>query len=415
MSNLTKQVSDYRNRNETQTTQPKSYSLALTQQQFPSKQQAILFSSTDGTKLEEYIFALGSLIGAKNILFSSRISNNRICIYLSSKNAVDKFMSEYGTITINEETLSARRLITPTERLILSNVCPTIPHQNIENELRKLGLNLVSPMSFRKIGVTNPEYSHILSFRRQIYISPPTDMEIPESLLISYDDTSYRIFLSLDGLGCFKCKSHGHIAAHCPTNNTNSSQQNILSSQLIDSHQIEMETPSIEPTLTKAATVTNDHQLEPILPTLKRQFTEILTPPEIPQNEKQYYFAKPADRSLKKSKQQNALDKSALAISTTQLLSPAKKFIESQKFVLNFEQLSDFLFNTHGVPEPVDIALSYTPDLLGLCSMLEKVYPHLEARGFKSKFTKVRRKLLNHLQIQTSEYDSDSSTDLSQV
>ncbi|XP_050509664.1 uncharacterized protein LOC126886705 [Diabrotica virgifera virgifera] len=151
----------------------KSYSTAASQQNFfPGKENAILFSAINNTPRQDYLISLGNLINPKNILFSSRLSNNRICMYLSSKQAVEDFMTNYGSIQVNGETVRARRLITPAERIVLSNVCPSIPHEVIIQELKHLGLNLVSPITFLKISASLPEYSHLKSFRRQVFISP---------------------------------------------------------------------------------------------------------------------------------------------------------------------------------------------------------------------------------------------------
>ncbi|CAH1115768.1 unnamed protein product [Psylliodes chrysocephalus] len=154
------------------------------------------------------------LIKPKNILFSSRISNQRICMYLANKSVVNTFMTNYGQIKINGQTVTARRLITPAERLVLSNGCPTIPHDLILQKLQNIGLSFVLPMVFLKINLTSPEFSHILSFRRQIYVNP-SNFNVPESIKINHEDTSYRIFLSLDNLTCFKCKKVGQKASNC--------------------------------------------------------------------------------------------------------------------------------------------------------------------------------------------------------
>nr|CAI5840201.1 unnamed protein product [Callosobruchus analis]CAI5858851.1 unnamed protein product [Callosobruchus analis] len=56
-----------------------------------------------------------------------------------------------------------------------------------------------------------------MSFRRQVYIEPNQhSTNLPESIEITHEDTSYRIFLSLDSQKCFKCSKQGHIASHCP-------------------------------------------------------------------------------------------------------------------------------------------------------------------------------------------------------
>uniref|UniRef100_A0A6P7GAT3 Uncharacterized protein LOC114335864 isoform X2 n=1 Tax=Diabrotica virgifera virgifera TaxID=50390 RepID=A0A6P7GAT3_DIAVI len=196
----------------------KSYSTAVAQQNFfPGKENAILFSAINNTPLQDYLISLSNLINPKNILFSSRLSNNRISMYLSSKQAVEDFMTNYGSIEVHGEIFRARRLITPAERIVLSNVCPSIPHEVIIQELKHLGINLVSPITFLKISVSLPEYNHIKSFRRQMFISPH-NTTIPDSILLNYDNTNNRIFISQDSMTCYICKQIGHIASNCSSN-----------------------------------------------------------------------------------------------------------------------------------------------------------------------------------------------------
>lgn len=187
-----------------------------TQAMFPTREQAIILSAVDGLKLADYIIAVGNIIEPKNITFASRISNNRICIYLSNTQLVEQFVTENSTITVQDKLINVRKLVTPARRIIISNVCPTIPHTIISNVLRGIGLKLVSSVSFMRAGIPGGEYSHILSFRRQVYIQPEEVLELPPSVVIKHENTSYRIFLTFDDMTCFLCKKSGHLAKDCP-------------------------------------------------------------------------------------------------------------------------------------------------------------------------------------------------------
>ena len=59
----------------------------------------------------------------------------------------------------------------------------------------------------------DPEYAYIL---RQVYIDPDDIGKIPFTFLITFEDTSYRIFTSIDSLLYFRCKQEGHLAKDCP-------------------------------------------------------------------------------------------------------------------------------------------------------------------------------------------------------
>ncbi|CAH1110637.1 unnamed protein product [Psylliodes chrysocephalus] len=133
--------------NTTNNNQSRTYSTVAAQNKFnlPSKKQAIVFSALDNTKVEEYLYAIGNKIQPQNILFISRISNNRICIYLSSEAIVEKFLNtDNGSVVVNQQIIQGRRLINANERLIISNVCLTIPHLVIEDALKRIGLSLVT-------------------------------------------------------------------------------------------------------------------------------------------------------------------------------------------------------------------------------------------------------------------------------
>ncbi|KAL3281679.1 hypothetical protein HHI36_004885 [Cryptolaemus montrouzieri] len=175
----------------------KTYSNA-TKTKYPNKDQTIIFSAIEGAQIQDYLIPLGNAIQSKNIIYLSKTTNNRVCVYLANKNLVDKFMSDYDEITVNGKILKARKLISPADRIILSNVCPTMPHEILIDELLSLSLKPVSAMTSLKTSTTLQEYSHILGFRRQIFVNPH-NIEIPESLVINYDDISYRIFLTRKG------------------------------------------------------------------------------------------------------------------------------------------------------------------------------------------------------------------------
>ncbi|KAG5890487.1 hypothetical protein JTB14_013842 [Gonioctena quinquepunctata] len=138
-------------------------------------------------------------------------------MYLSNKETVDNFTeNKNDSIIMNGKTVEARRYITPSERLVLSNVCPMIPNKIPTKELEKHVLKLLHPMAFLRTSPSVPEYSHIYSFRRQVFINLEP-RSIPDCLVVNFDDTSYRIFLPKDNLICFSYKKQGHTAAHCKT------------------------------------------------------------------------------------------------------------------------------------------------------------------------------------------------------
>jgi hypothetical protein len=137
----------------------------------PNRQQAIVFNSIDGIPQKEYVLAIGKIVKPINIIFVSRISNNRFCIFLSSKQVLDNLMQHTQSIYINDHIIQIRRLINPAKRIILSNVCPSIPNRSILDTLKNIDIIPTSQINHLKAGINVEDYEHIMSFRRQMYIN----------------------------------------------------------------------------------------------------------------------------------------------------------------------------------------------------------------------------------------------------
>lgn len=172
------------------------------QSNFPKKDQAITMNATENATTKDYVLATGEIIKPINIIFASKIANNRICIYLKNEELVDELIQFHPKIKINNNNIEIRRYITPAQRIIISNLCPSIPHNTIETAMKSYGLKLVSPINFFRVGMQEEGYNHILSFRRQVYITKNADSTVPNSLLIEDAETSYRIFLTEDIIYC---------------------------------------------------------------------------------------------------------------------------------------------------------------------------------------------------------------------
>ncbi|KAA5618930.1 hypothetical protein F3H11_34425, partial [Pseudomonas aeruginosa] len=197
------------------TPKPSSYANVTSSTCFPKKDQAIILDSIDGITLKEYLVALSAITPAANIRFISRISNARICIYLDSKKTADNLIDKKVKVNIKSNALEIKPLITRNKRIVLSNVCPVIPNHIIEQKFEELRIKIMSPITFMKIGVSDPGFSHILSFRRQLFISPEDEIHLPESFQVTFEGTNYWIYTSTDALKCFSCNSLGHLAKNC--------------------------------------------------------------------------------------------------------------------------------------------------------------------------------------------------------
>ncbi|KAK2574758.1 hypothetical protein KPH14_012961, partial [Odynerus spinipes] len=149
-----------------------SYAKMVKQVQYPTKEQAIVLDSMEGFSVQDYTVAVGSLVHPSNIRYVSRISHGRVCIYLSTKELADKVTANKTTINIGPHILEIRPLISRSKRIILSNVCPIIPSNVIEEELSKLHIKPTSQITNIRAAINVPGYAHVLSFRRQMYVQP---------------------------------------------------------------------------------------------------------------------------------------------------------------------------------------------------------------------------------------------------
>lgn len=128
-----------------------------------------------------------------------------MCIFLSSKELANKLIRDNENLVVQGQNVKLRKIFNPDKRIILANVYPNIPHEIIIQALKEHSIVLTSPVSFLRAGLHIEGFTHILSFRRQMYISLEDKNKIPSSLLINFENSNYRIFLSNDELTCFLC------------------------------------------------------------------------------------------------------------------------------------------------------------------------------------------------------------------
>ena len=118
-----------------------------------SRDQAIVFNSIEGILQKQYVLAIGKVVTFKNSTFVSRISNNRFCIFLSSKQILDDLIDTHPFIVINNQELQIRRLNNPVKMIVISNVSTFINNQSILDKLKMLNITPISQISHLKAGI----------------------------------------------------------------------------------------------------------------------------------------------------------------------------------------------------------------------------------------------------------------------
>lgn len=163
------------------------------------------------------MIAFAEKVQSDQIRFASKISNERICVDLANKDFDDDLLEAHKTIKVRNQVLHVRPLIARNKRVVLSNVPPIIPHSILENKLKLLSIEIASSITFLRVGLSDPQFAHIMGFRRQLYVNPDDDSKLPDSIQMNFDKTSYWIYITSDIAGCYRCKDEGHVARDCPT------------------------------------------------------------------------------------------------------------------------------------------------------------------------------------------------------
>ncbi|CAI6347745.1 unnamed protein product [Macrosiphum euphorbiae] len=217
-----------------------NFASAVAMEKNPSREQALVFNTIDGIPQKDYVLAIGKIVSPKNITFISRISNNRFCIFLSSKQILDNLFQKTQSININDQTIPIRRLLNPAKRYIISNVCPSIPNQAITNALNGLDIFPISQISHLKAGINIEGFEHIMSSEDNYTSNTKTFLNSPTHyLVITTNESQFRIFFTDDIVTCFICKASGHTSNNCKNINATQGKNSSSSPNKPDEYAID--------------------------------------------------------------------------------------------------------------------------------------------------------------------------------
>lgn len=403
-----------------------SYSQMAQHIQFPKKEQAIVTDVIEGLHIKDYIVAIGKIVGPGNIRFASRISQGRVCLYLSTQDIVNTLVEAGTKVNIGSHVLSIRPLVSQSKRVIISNVCPIIPHSTIEAKLLEFNVKPISAITFIKAGINEAEYSHIMSFRRQMYLNPEDVKKLPSSMQIHYEGTNYWIYVSNDKLKCFLCKEEGHLAKYCTTHApealSDESEENETPTLPVEVATQPLETSTLTAQVADtAAAVTNAMETDiensqPMMPPpaagkssnpnhsggLKRHHSES-TLSNVSNSQQEKCSPHKEDTNLKNSTQTSAsktpkANKNKKQCTQEEVdlqLSSVTDFfsVNAPNYPMNFEQLSKFLQETFGSKEIPQIAEKFTTDTPGLISMLRDAQDRLTDKTLRGRISRIVRRL----------------------
>ena len=178
-----------------------------------TRNNGVAFQANEHVAIQSYINSIaGTIIPAKDIVSASRISNGRIAIYLSSKEAVTHAVQQ--GLEYEGALLELTPLVRPTTRIILSNVYPEIPNEILTDNLTSF-CKVVSDLRPIPLGFKDKRLNHIMSFRRHVQVLMKPNVILPDHINFSYNGMNYRVFLSTESMRCFNCGEFGHISRSC--------------------------------------------------------------------------------------------------------------------------------------------------------------------------------------------------------
>lgn len=375
----------------------------------PNMDQAIVLTTANEIWTEEYVYAVGDIIKPSNVIGAHKMSFDRMCIYLKSKDLANKFVEENPVIKIQNHDIQVRHLVKPAKRLIVSNVAIIIPHSIIISKLEELGFKMASPMKYLRAPLKNPEYAHVVCDRRQVYVEP-TDEEIPETECIHFGENTYRIFISDTSLICNNCKKNGHKTEKCKSNQTKPNEQETQTqymnipeekTQAQEQNQMNKTTEYLENQNgnnlknTKNDELENKHeekQMEtendsPYSPSQKRSAPsssiESINEEKIiiETSQKKGKFGRA--RSLSPKNTENWIDEQ---------MKNLKPEFDSNHFVLSFDLFKKFVEDTQKSDDVLAVARDYTDNIDDLLSMMNQLYTRAN-KTVKTKITLIIKKI----------------------
>lgn len=180
---------------------------------YPKKEQSIILNALPNIPINNYILAVANIIDPTKITYAAKMSNNRICICLKTKEDADYITNNHKSIIINNQNVIIRKYLAPAHRLIIW-IFPSIPNEFIIDLLKTKGIKPVSDMFFMSAGIKDQRLSHVKSFHRYIYISDDHPA-IPEITTITYENEPYKTYFTIEEKQCRNCNKFGHETENC--------------------------------------------------------------------------------------------------------------------------------------------------------------------------------------------------------
>lgn len=197
-----------------------SYAVAVKRRGLPTFLQTIVTDAIEGVTNDTYMDSFEKVMDIRNLMYFSKISENRVCFTLRSEEAASKLLGK--SITIQGQALEFRAFVPGQvnaqkyKRIVISNILPQIPNDIVIEQLASLGIRTRNGITNIRCSTSVDLRKHVQSHRRQFYVKEEEASKIPAKIKVRYLNTPFWIFLGTDDIKCHFCKNTGHIAKYCP-------------------------------------------------------------------------------------------------------------------------------------------------------------------------------------------------------
>ena len=217
-----------------------------------------------------------------------------------------------------------------------------------------------------------------------------------------------KFCLNFDDLTCFLCKQSGHIASQCknipnPISEEDQPSQNSSLEGILD--------PKVQSKKRPADSETSD----PSTSITAQMHTDELQATKFKRPEERAKRKKASQEKRSDSLQRYDSTDSILPSTVSERLECVKSLFDNDNnhYVLNFIQFCDFMTNVSGNSDPLSVSKDYTNDIRGLLNMLYDLYPTLDNRSMKNRFTRIQKRLKSQLGLSAESFKTDDDSDSS--
>ncbi|KAI5737451.1 hypothetical protein M8J76_013721 [Diaphorina citri] len=155
--------------------------------------------------MDKYLCAVGDIVGDEKMVFAGK-NNNIVKFYLINEAEVNKLYDNHPQLVIEGKILLVRKLVDNGHKIFLCNTEPGMSDALLINEISKYA-KVVSDMRFVNLGSRNERFSHLIGFRRAVFVDNIDNL--PGSFPLFYENMNYKIFIII-----YLVRDHRHQS--CP-------------------------------------------------------------------------------------------------------------------------------------------------------------------------------------------------------